>query len=239
MSQVTDAIRSHHRELAQTLSTHAEALDVGRGESDPVALVDFLKQDLLPHAKGEEASLYPLMDNLVREHGSPTATMSVDHEFIQDYVRQIEETTRGLSSAANGDRPALQKRLARLTLKLEALLAVHLEKEERVYLPLFEKYLSEVEQQRALDGMHEAHEQAPAAPVEETLDVRTIPPVNRHPLIFQTFEALKPGQAFVLVNDHDPKPLYYQFKFERDGEFSWEYQTAGPQIWQVRVGKTK
>ncbi len=33
--------------------------------------------------------------------------------------------------------------------------------------------------------------------------------------IFHTFEALKPGEAFVLVNDHDPKPLCYQFKFER------------------------
>lgn len=238
MSQVTDAIRNHHRELAKTLNGQAEARVEGKG-GDPAALSEFLTNDLLPHAKGEETSLYPLMDVLVREHGSPTATMSVDHEFIQDYVRRIGETTRALASSRNGDRPALEKELARLTLQLQALLAVHLEKEERVYLPLFEKYLSEAEQQRALDGMHEAYEEAPSDAVEATVDVRSIPPVDRHPLIFQTFEALKPGQAFVLINDHDPKPLYYQFKFERDGEFSWEYEASGPQVWQVRVGKIR
>ena len=40
------------------------------------------------------------------------------------------------------------------------------------------------------------------------LDVRTIIPRERHPLIFRTFEALQPGEGFVIVNDHDPKPLY-------------------------------
>jgi hypothetical protein len=30
------------------------------------------------------------------------------------------------------------------------------------------------------------------------------------------------GSAFVLVNDHDPKPLYYQLAAENAGEFSWD-----------------
>jgi uncharacterized protein (DUF2249 family) len=47
------------------------------------------------------------------------------------------------------------------------------------------------------------------------VDVRTTAPAQRHPLIFSAFEALAPGESFVLVNDHDPKPLYYQLKFER------------------------
>ncbi len=239
MSQVTDAIRAHHRELAKTLEAQANALEEGRAEANPEALVAFLKQDLLPHAQGEETSLYPLMDGLVREHGKPTATMSVDHEFVASYIRQIEETARALATTQNGNRAQLQKRLALLALQLDALFKVHLEKEERVYLPLFEKYLSLEEQQRALDGMHEAHEEEPRPEVKQTVDVRMIPPMNRHPLIFQTFESLRPGEAFVLVNDHDPKPLYYQFKFEREGEFSWDYQEQGPQVWKVRIGKSK
>mgnify|MGYP000869384716 FL=1 len=71
------------------------------------------------------------------------------------------------------------------------------------------------------------------------LDVRAIPPAQRHPLIFETFEGLTPGEAFILVNDHDPKPLYYQFKFEREGEFTWDYLDKGPQVWRVRVGKAQ
>jgi uncharacterized protein (DUF2249 family) len=74
--------------------------------------------------------------------------------------------------------------------------------------------------------------------VKSTLDVRTVPPAQRHPLIFQTFDALQPGEAFMLVNDHDPKPLYYQFKFEKEGQFTWDYVEQGPEVWRVQVGKT-
>jgi len=74
--------------------------------------------------------------------------------------------------------------------------------------------------------------------VKSTLDVRTVPPAQRHPLIFQTFDALQPGEAFMLVNDHDPKPLYYQFKFEKEGQFTWNYVEQGPEVWRVQVGKT-
>jgi uncharacterized protein (DUF2249 family) len=71
----------------------------------------------------------------------------------------------------------------------------------------------------------------------QTLDVRQLPPAKRHPLIFQTFETLKPSDVFVLVNDHDPKPLFYQFKFEQEGRFTWEYLEQGPEVWRVQIGK--
>lgn len=73
--------------------------------------------------------------------------------------------------------------------------------------------------------------------IKTTLDVRQTPPPQRHPLIFQTFEELQPDEAFILVNDHDPRPLYYQFKFEREGQFVWDYLEQGPEVWRVRVGK--
>lgn len=67
------------------------------------------------------------------------------------------------------------------------------------------------------------------------IDVREIPPRNRHPLIFQTFDALAEGEAFELVNDHDPKPLYYQFSHERPNLFVWEYLEQGPTTWRVAI----
>ncbi|MCC7482587.1 MAG: DUF2249 domain-containing protein [Hyphomicrobiales bacterium] len=70
------------------------------------------------------------------------------------------------------------------------------------------------------------------------LDVRTLPPARRHSLIFQTFGELQPGKSFLLVNDHDPKPLYYQFAYEKAGAFSWNYEEQGPEVWRVRIGKT-
>lgn len=70
-----------------------------------------------------------------------------------------------------------------------------------------------------------------------TVDVRTIIPRERHPLIFSTFDALTAGDAFELVNDHDPKPLYYQLQAERPGQLEWTYLQQGPEVWRVRVGR--
>ena len=70
-----------------------------------------------------------------------------------------------------------------------------------------------------------------------TLDVRAIPPRDRHPLIFGMFDALPVGQAILLSNDHDPKPLFYQFQAESTGQFSWDYIASGPDLWQVRIGR--
>lgn len=71
-----------------------------------------------------------------------------------------------------------------------------------------------------------------------TLDVREIVPRERHSLILNTFDELGNSASFILVNDHDPKPLYYQFSAERSGQFEWEYLEEGPEVWRVRIGKT-
>ena len=72
----------------------------------------------------------------------------------------------------------------------------------------------------------------------EILDVRQLIPMERHRRIFETYARLTPGESFVLVNDHDPKPLYYQFEAEHTGEFSWNYLQQGPVTWQVQIGRT-
>ncbi|MBL9135938.1 MAG: DUF2249 domain-containing protein [Verrucomicrobiales bacterium] len=70
---------------------------------------------------------------------------------------------------------------------------------------------------------------------ETTIDVRTMPPRQRHPTIFATWEALSDGGVILLVNDHDPLPLYYQFAAEFAGQFLWEYVERGPEVWKVRI----
>ncbi len=74
-------------------------------------------------------------------------------------------------------------------------------------------------------------------PEPMTLDVRALAPRDRHTRIFATFDALRPGAALRLVNDHDPKPLKYQFAAERAGEVTWEPEQEGPEVWVIRIGK--
>ena len=69
------------------------------------------------------------------------------------------------------------------------------------------------------------------------LDVRDLPPAQRHESIFAAYQALRPGAGFVLVNDHDPKPLRYQFEAEHPRQFTWQSLEAGPVAWRVRIGR--
>lgn len=70
-----------------------------------------------------------------------------------------------------------------------------------------------------------------------SIDVRTLPPAQRHQRIFQLLEGLAAGNSLTLVNDHDPKPLYYQIQAEYPKQFSWTYIESGPAVWQVEIGK--
>ncbi|HWJ99265.1 MAG TPA: DUF2249 domain-containing protein [Xanthobacteraceae bacterium] len=75
------------------------------------------------------------------------------------------------------------------------------------------------------------------ATVPSEIDVRSLIPMQRHAKIFELVGNLKPGGSFVLINDHDPKPLYYQLEAEHPKQFSWTYIESGPVAWRVRIGK--
>ena len=68
-----------------------------------------------------------------------------------------------------------------------------------------------------------------------TVDARVLPVPQKHPTIFRAFDELAVGTSMLLVNDHDPKPLYYTFAAERAGEFDWRYLETGPEVWQVEI----
>lgn len=72
---------------------------------------------------------------------------------------------------------------------------------------------------------------------EPIIDVRRMEPRRRHPEIFNLWTALPEGGSFLLVNDHDPVPLYYQFACEHAGAFRWDYLEQGPDTWRVRISK--
>ncbi len=70
-----------------------------------------------------------------------------------------------------------------------------------------------------------------------TIDVRQMPPWERHPSIFRAFDGLDVGDTLKLVNDHEPKPLYYQFMAEMPGRVAWESTQLGPREWVAMIKK--
>lgn len=65
------------------------------------------------------------------------------------------------------------------------------------------------------------------------------PPHVKHKTIFETFNSLSPSESMLLINDHDPVPLRFQFESMHPGNFTWEYIEQGPTTFQVKIGKIK
>jgi uncharacterized protein (DUF2249 family) len=73
-------------------------------------------------------------------------------------------------------------------------------------------------------------------PADE-VDVRDVPKPQRHPMIFQRFSKLAVGEAFVLINGHDPRHLHDEFERDYPRRYSWDYVETGPTEWRIRIGK--
>jgi len=75
--------------------------------------------------------------------------------------------------------------------------------------------------------------------IPDRLFVPDLQPALKHSTIFRKFDSLQAGESFTIINDHDPKPLYYQLLAERGNIFGWEYLQQGPEIWRVHIQKNE
>lgn len=71
------------------------------------------------------------------------------------------------------------------------------------------------------------------------VDVRKIKPKDRHALILKEFDRLLPGESILLINDHDPIPLYYEMSAIRPDFDSAHYSSKAeePEKWVAVLGK--
>ena len=76
-----------------------------------------------------------------------------------------------------------------------------------------------------------------AAVQPDDLDVRALAHGERHERIFAAVAALQPGEAFVLANDHDPRPLRARLETLEPGQIGWEYRAQGPDVWRVEISR--
>ncbi|MFA5573669.1 MAG: iron-sulfur cluster repair di-iron protein [Brumimicrobium sp.] len=71
---------------------------------------------------------------------------------------------------------------------------------------------------------------------EIVIDVPSIEPHSaKHERIFEIFNQLNTGESFIIHNDHDPKPVFYQLQGMHGDIFTWEYLDQGPEVWNIRI----
>jgi uncharacterized protein (DUF2249 family) len=221
-TEAYEAMRSHHRQLSEQLTERATAVASAVAARQPhrpavADLVGFMEAEVLPHAAAEEATIYPA----AAAHAELAATveaMTAEHKSLSAAASRLGGLSDGAEAADQAE-------------WIAELFTSHAAVENDVLLPVLVR--DEEADLGALLGEMHAHAQD-AVP---SLDVRELPPARRHTTIFATYEALLPGAGFVLVNDHDPKPLRYQFEAEHAGQFTWDYLEQGPEVWRVRIGR--
>lgn len=261
------AVINHHALLAAGLDTHVEAL-LGLVETDQLLkataarqeLLDFVRREILPHARAEEQALYPPAAALPQGR-LLVAGMLAEHQALTELVDEIAQT---------GERAGGLVRAAAAARAFAAVFATHLAKENTLVLPLL--VAAEVSLPELLAGMHEllgtdaadtdadaeasggcgcggcgcggdrdttaAGAAAPVLSVDARLDVREVPHGQRHALVLSTVDALTPGQAVVLVASHAPRPVLVEIDDRFGGQIQAQWLQSGPDVWQIRLERS-
>ncbi len=159
MKTLTQPLRKEHKELLphiETILRVAEQIgerSVAEIRSGVDEVYDFLAYHLKPHAEAEEAALYPAVQ---RALGSPdaTKTMSRDHVEVGRYIDELAALRNALTVPTLTG--AQVKDLRRVLYGVYALVHVHFAKEEEVYLPILEAWLTPESAREMFEAMETA-----------------------------------------------------------------------------------
>lgn len=216
-----EAIVAHHAAMARELRSRVDALVAALALGDPTAgpadeIGDYVATELLPHAAAEEVTIYPAAEAY---EGRLIQSLLTEHEVLRRLAGELAGAREG------SERVALAGALVEL-------FSVHARKENEQVVPAIVD--NGVDLAALIGRIHELGEATAPAAVAE-IDVRRVPHAQRHDQIFAALGRLGDGEAVVIVNDHDPKPLRYQIDALWPGVFAWTYRESGPERWAVRV----
>ena len=249
-AEAMDAVENHHAqmsgELTLLVTNLINAADGGNAISARDRLVAWARETLVPHALAEEKTLYPAARELT-EGRLLVDAMLAEHIAIVAIVAEVDRAPTHVAAAAAGR-------------ALQALFAVHLDKENDQLLPLLGAS-PDHSVAGLLEGMHEVlgggdegHGHGVSAdsqsadghggsgcacgtvdpPGNPELDVRVIPHAIRHATIFGALDAVAPGAGLEIVADHDPIPLLNQVQERSPGRFEITYLERGPVDFRVQ-----
>jgi uncharacterized protein (DUF2249 family) len=212
------ALRDEHRRLRSRLAELTTVNPPGSADQAPTAdLADFCRNGLRDYLVAAD-----------RELDTP-ASVRVEGRLLADALRVA---SAALDQQINDLAVASSSETVRIGTMIAGALDLYLRIEEFARPVLAE-----------MSGFDHPAEASQAAVDGETgdapavIDVRQIARGGRHPRVFARYARLAPGEAFVLVNSHDPKPLRREFESMHAGAFSWDYLQAGPEEWRVRIGR--
>ncbi len=189
------------------------------------------------HHQREEEVLFPKLEK--HDIVEPPAIFRLDHVEFRKGKQELYQLSH---NPQDYDFPEFKTRVIELGEYLTRELESHIFKEDNILYQIALQVLSPEEWEevkRECDKVgyccFTPGDQTKEEIVE--LDLRPMPPFERHEKIFQMWDALSSGETLRITNDHDPKPLHYQFEAEYKGQYEWEYEQEGPKDWVAKIKK--
>jgi uncharacterized protein (DUF2249 family)/hemerythrin-like domain-containing protein len=189
------------------------------------------------HHQREEDALFPALEK--HDITEPPQIMKMDHGEFRKRKRALYQIAQ---NSRDTDFPTFKSRVIELGEYIARELESHIFKEDNILYQIALQVLTPEDWERVKKECDKIgyccftpQDQKKEGGKMVALDLRSIMPFERHELIFKNWDDLKPGEALQITNDHDPKPLRYQFEAEYKNQFEWEYVRKGPKDWVVKI----
>jgi uncharacterized protein len=190
------------------------------------------------HHLREEEVLFPMLEK--HDVVEPPSIMRMDHVEFRTRKRELYNLANNYETF---EFDQFKNRVVELGDYLTRELASHIFKEDNILYQIALQVLTPQEWEEVRVGCDQIgyccftpDEMSEHRRTVE-LDLRQLPPPQRHEQIMLAWNALEPGEILRLTNDHDPKPLRYQFQAEYPDNYTWEYEQSGPVDWVVKLGR--
>ena len=189
------------------------------------------------HHQREEDILFPELEK--QDIVEPPQIMRLDHV---EFRKRKQELYQMAHNSQDHDFAEFKARVIEIGEYLTKELESHIFKEDNILYQIALQVLSPEQWQKIKKDCDKIGYCCftPGDQIKEEimeLDLRPLPPFERHEKIFEMWDALKSGEILKITNDHDPKPLHYQFEAEYKNQYEWEYEQEGPKDWIVKLKK--
>lgn len=196
---------AHHRKLIgniDQLTQQAEADVLHTPE-----LLTYLWEYLIPHAHGEEATLYKRADTLPGGHAI-VQPMSDEHAVIIQHIRDVQ---RAFETGEDG-------RLKTILQTLRETLHAHFRKEEDVLIPLLQEHLSPAAFGELVEAAHDTEGETKPSDIKRCMDMDH----RRLDRLIKTFSTARRDGLGKAV------PLFAQVRTHLLRHISWEEDLLFP-----------
>ena len=239
MTKATDLLSVDHKVVLRQLRKLEKGLD--EIELDSVArkyiieTADFIERVVKKHFLKEEEILFPLLSKMPGMGEGPLKMLYLEHEEFRSNNQKFQEFVDRLRDKE--DLKAYRSDIVEKGRAIILILREHIEKEDKVLLPMAERFLGESVLLEAMEKMSISASFFDAHETFLVLDVRELRTDNVDSIVKMTFDEMPVGNEMRIIDDKSSSSIHDRLESDRAGHYAWHDEKRGPDTWVSSVRK--